>query len=186
MLLMARAATAALMVTYVATLHDLTQIARSNAREFAISLAAKTQPSDLVIVAPEWMASSFNRYYEPSVEQIDYPHPGREGAVDFADLLKRLRDRQGFARVQRVILEARRGGRRIWLIMNRSDVFEMSRANTDRFLNSRESAFAAVARANQIRAELLSRYGPPDTTLVASGPRTRYEYFRAFLFTPAG
>jgi Dolichyl-phosphate-mannose-protein mannosyltransferase len=186
MLYLSRAAVAALMMTYAATLYDLTQTTRSNAREFAPAIAAKTQPSDLVIVAPEWMASSFNRYYTPSAEQIDYPHLGREGAVDFSDMRRRIIDPQAFATVQQRIAEARQAGRRTWLIMDRGDVLQISPGRMIRLLNSADYAVVAITRSNQIRAELVSMYGPPDTSVMVSGPRTRYEHFRAFLFTPAG
>jgi hypothetical protein len=186
MLYLSRAAVATLMVTYAATLYGLTQTTRSNAREFAAAMAAKAEPSDLVIVTPEWMASSFNRYYTPSIEQIDYPHLGREGAVEFADLLGRMSDPRAFAIVQQRIAEARQAGRRTWLVMDRAYVLQISPGRMIRFLSSRNYALVAITRSNQIRAELVSRYGPPDTSVMAPGPRTRYEHFRAFLFTPPG
>lgn len=42
-----------------------------------------TEPSDLLIIAPEFLAASFNRYHFPAIEQINFPHFAREGANIF-------------------------------------------------------------------------------------------------------
>jgi len=52
-------------------------------------------------------------------------------------------------------------------------------------LASSDYGVVGFARSNQIRVELISRYGQPDTTAVATGTRARYENFRAFLFAPS-
>jgi hypothetical protein len=81
--LLANSGSALLLVSYAVTVFAVSRTTRSNARELAAATAAGTKQSDLVIVAPEWLASSFNRYYTPTVQQIDFPHFAREGAVDF-------------------------------------------------------------------------------------------------------
>jgi mannosyltransferase len=173
-----------LLVTYAATDLALTRTTRSNAREVATAVAARTRPSDLVIIAPEWLASSFNRYYAPMVEQIDFPHFGREGAVDLAGLRERTLDRRALTRIRRRIAEARTEGRRVWLIIDASYVRDLRSEDSTRAEESLDFGEAGTLRANQIRAELRSLYGEPDTTISRAGRTTQYEDFRPFLFAP--
>jgi hypothetical protein len=148
----------------------------------AAAVAARTQPSDLVIIAPEWLASSFNRYFKPDVQQIDFPYFGREGAVDFAGIRERTADPAALARLRPVIADARRTGRRVWLMMETRDLhkitdYDIARAPTPDGLKD-----AGMIRANQIRGELTLLYGPPDTSLTVADPLTQFEKFRAYLF----
>ncbi|MDP9179348.1 MAG: hypothetical protein M3O61_16865, partial [Gemmatimonadota bacterium] len=181
-----RAAVTALVATYCGALYSLLRTTPSNARELAAVVAARTAPSDLLIIAPEQLASSFNYYYVPPIEQIDFPHFGREGAVDFAAPRNRVADPIAFARVKRRIAEARCAGRRAWLIVDAGQVHEYSAESAARALGSADFIAVGAVRANQIREELVSRYGPPDTTVAVRGPAPRYEELRAFLFTPEG
>lgn len=171
-----------LVATYVVTLVALSRTTRSNAKEVASAVAARTKPSDLVIIAPEWLASSFNRYYQPQVQQIDFPYFGREGAVDFDGIRERIADPAAFARLLPIIADAKQTGRRVWLMMESRDLhkitgYDIARAPTPDGLKD-----AGMIRANQIRGELTELYGPPDTSLVVPGPLTQFERFRAYLF----
>jgi hypothetical protein len=175
-----------LVATYCGSLYSMFQTTPSNARELAAIVAARTMPSDLLIIAPEQLASSFNYYYLPSVEQIDFPHFGREEAVDFAAPRNRVADPTAFARVKQRIAQARCAGRRAWLIVDKSQVHNYSAESALRALASSDFSAVAALRANQIREELVSRYGSLGTTIGTRGRAPRYEELSAFLFTTVG
>lgn len=181
---LSRAAVGTLVATYCATLFALMQTTRSNARELAAAVAAHTEPTDLVIVAPEWLASSFNRYYAPAVEQIDFPHFGREGVVDFSSVRDRTMDPRALARVRQRIAEVRAAGRRVWLILDPSAARDLEPEDIARAEQSPSFGLVGMTRFNQIRAELVSRYGPPDTSLVVHSRTPKFERLGASLFVP--
>jgi hypothetical protein len=184
MMVLNRAAMASFIVTYATSIYFLSQTTKSNARELASTVEANIRPSDLVVVTPEWIASSFNRYFGPEVEQIDYPHFGREGAIDFSRMLERLEDDAGATRTHDQISQARRAGNRVWLVADRDKALNLSLTEIRRLLTSRNYGLVATARTAQIRAQMDSLYGLPDTTYVAVGATPRYENTRAFLYTP--
>jgi 4-amino-4-deoxy-L-arabinose transferase-like glycosyltransferase len=186
MLALSRAAILAFFATYGLALYNLANAPKSNARELAPVVARRTQQSDLVIIAPEWLASSFNRYYKPDVEQIDFPAVGKEGAVDFAGVLSRMIDPAAAARAEARIIEARRSGRRVWLIIEGDRLYHVTATAIPEFLRSPNYGVAATGRTAQIRMLLDSLYGPPDTTAVAVTRVPQYENLRAFLYAPAG
>jgi uncharacterized membrane protein len=181
---LAGVAIVAFLVSYVGSILSLAQTTRSNARELAAVVSRRTEPSDLLVVAPEWMASSFNYYFMPAIEQIDFPHFDREGAVDFAELREHMADAAAFALVQRRIEEARRADRRVWLIMEERDVRDLSANDLAKIVGESRLNAMGMIRANQIREKLTSAYGLPDTSLVAHDRLTQFELLRAFLFTP--
>lgn len=185
MLWLTRASIVALLATYCSSLYDLTRMARSNARELAVAVAARTEPSDLLIVIPEWLASSFNRYYEPTVEQIDYPLFGREGAVDYAGILNRLADPTALVRLQDRIAGARGAGRRVWLVVERSAVQQSSPEMIERLLKKPGMSGLEVARVSQIRSSVEAIYGPADASVFAQTLPPQYEDLVALMFTPA-
>jgi uncharacterized membrane protein len=181
---LSRLVIASILLTYVVTDASLVRSRRSNAREVANAVAARTLTSDLVIIAPEWLASSFNRYYSPAVEQIDFPHFGREGAVDLAKLHERTLDPRALGRVRDRIAQARASGRRVWLIMESGYVKDLTVEDSTRALETLDFGQAGQLRANQIRAQLKELYGMPDTSIARSTRMFQYEELRPFLFTP--
>jgi hypothetical protein len=170
------------LVTYVVSLSQLLPTVRSNARELAATVAERTGPTDLVVISPEWLASSFNRYYTPSVEQIDFPELKREGAVDFTNFLSRLQSeenaRQAFLRLR----EAREQGRRVWLVIDRRKMGTDSAAGIHRLMSSDNYLLVGFARTAQLRVALDSLYGAPQMVL-AGGATPRYEFLRALLYS---
>jgi uncharacterized membrane protein len=157
---------------------------KSNARELATSIAARSEPTDIIVLMPEWLASSFNHYFTPANEQIDYPREGREEAVDFANLMPRLRDPAALARVVSRVEKASKQGRRVWLISERLDTIpRLSRHPID-FAKPPDSLIVHI-RLQQVRDTLISIYGVPDTTLARGKSRDRYEHLIAYLFTPS-
>jgi hypothetical protein len=166
---------------------------RSNARETAAAVAARVRPTDLLVIAPEWLASSFNFYFEPRIAQIDFPHQGREGAIAWDDLAARTGSVPAFQETKRRLLEARRAGRRVWLL---TDLDELQRARESRLpVEDEELAtvprddwrIVARVRLTQILAHLGTLYGWPRRDAVPV-PRDLHgtERLIALLFEPAG
>ena len=175
---------ATLLATYATSGWELMQTTRSNAKELALTVTANSRPSDLLIIAPEWIASSFNRYYGPNVEQIDFPEFGREGAIRFTAMRDRTVSQSALIRVKRRITEARRDERRVWLIIESAYVHEFTTEGITRALQAPGYIRPGIARANQVRAELVSQYGPPNTSFSGDSRRPQLEELQAFLFIP--
>jgi hypothetical protein len=173
-----------LLATYLISDYLLARTPRSNARELAAIVEPLSRPSDLLVIAPEWLASSVNRYFKPQIEQIDYPNLGREGAVDFAGVRDRLVDDNATARAQAKIAAAHRDGRRIWVIMGRENAVNIPPNLLPELLTSDNFGMVATGRIGQLRAQLDSLYGAADTTIVPKTRTPQYEDLRAFLFTP--
>lgn len=183
-LLLSRAAMVTLILTYATGSYEISRTVRSNARELASAVSAQTQATDLVVITPEWLASSFNRYYGKPVEQIAYPHFGREERISFADMLPRFTN-EGAARLVRArINQARKEGRRVWFIVDRHDVLARPPDRTRFPQASTQYALVALERTHQLLAQLDSLYGSPDTSAVRAPLPSRYEDLRAFLYSP--
>jgi hypothetical protein len=110
--------------------------------------------------------------------------PRREGAFDYAKIRDRTGNYRALACVQQRIEEARRGGRRVWLIMERGLVYDFDPGGLARSLKSPSYFVVGVARANQIREKLLATYGQPDTSIAVRSRLVPIERLRAFLFRP--
>lgn len=158
--------------------------ARSNAREVASMIRANMHADDLLIIAPEWFPPSFNHYFAPSIEQHDYPHPGRSGLVSFTTPQRRAVDPAATRQLAQVIAGARSSGRRVWLVSERTylryadDVLPTLKGDTER------ARYAPVRRAKEARDMLIDAYGPADTSHFVHGKVSRYEELLPFLFAP--
>ncbi len=163
---------------------------KSNARQVAEAVAAATRPTDLIVISPEWIASSFNYYYKPDNPQICYPHLGREGAVPFNDQRERFLDPEAYRRARARLEEARRAGGRGGLIMDRDHLIDLDNRLLDREVLPEtilSAGFVGMIRTNQLRKHLTELYGPPDTGVVPPDRRLGDEIFVALLFdAPAG
>jgi hypothetical protein len=158
---------------------------KSNAREAASVVAAWARPSDVIVIAPVWCASPFNYYYTNDNPQINYPHDGRRGAIDYDDLRARLRDSQAMARAKAGLLRAYREGRRVWLVTEtgipRDDV-----PDGDCLPVSHEyPTYAHVGRVRtaQLRKQLETLYGNPQPVNVPIGGWPELELFDVSLYT---
>ncbi|HUQ18633.1 MAG TPA: glycosyltransferase family 39 protein [Gemmatimonadaceae bacterium] len=178
-----KAAVVAIFASYTSGLYDIASRPRSNAREIARAVAARTQPSDLLLILPEWLASSFNYYYEPGIEQIDYPRFNREGAISYSRMMERFLDPAAFSAIQNSISNARQNGRRVWVIIDRSELYDVSPQMLPGMLADRSTA--EFARLAQIRADLRLKYGDPRLVLTTRPPEPEYENLVALLFVPS-
>jgi hypothetical protein len=170
-------------VSYVVALDKLLATSRSNARELGETIARRTASSDLVVISPDWIASSFNRYYIPQVEQIDFPEFRREGAVDFARYLDRFRSEEPLTHAHARFVQAHAEGRRIWLVIESRKIRNFSPDMLQTMLNSDSYGLLATARTAQLRLALDSVYGSPDTLVVSTAPTQRYEFLQALLYS---
>ncbi|HUQ19761.1 MAG TPA: glycosyltransferase family 39 protein [Gemmatimonadaceae bacterium] len=174
----------AILSVYGGGVVKLLTLHKSNARELANAIAARSHPSDLVILMPEWLASSFNLYFKPNNDQIDYPREGRQLAVDFADQLPRLRDSASLVRTIERVTKARAQGRRVWLVSERIGTISRNLTKPIDFMKPPDSIVVHI-RLQQVRNALTLLYGSPDTTLARGKSKDRYEHLIAALFTPA-
>lgn len=171
------------LASYMAGLYALNRSWRSNARELAAAVAREVDKADLVVIAPEWHASSFNRYFSPPNQQINFPNFYRTGAVDYLKIRSRTADARALERLDREIIEARKRQRRVWVVW--SPPADSLAVLEQVSLNLASPSFleVGVARAAQIRAAVNARYGPPDTTLSDHYYAPSDEYLQASLFT---
>jgi 4-amino-4-deoxy-L-arabinose transferase-like glycosyltransferase len=169
---------------YVGGINRLLTTSKSNAREVARAVERKARPTDLLILLPEWLASSFNHYFQPPNQQVDYPHNGREEAVDFAGLMPRLSDPDALNRTLKRVYDARAAGRRVWLISDWPNFMPLDSLNAIGRRSDVAATFIVPLRVAQLRGALLSLYGEPDTTLSTDHLTDRYEHFIAYLFSP--
>lgn len=161
----------------------LIETPRSNAREVAAEVGRLVLPSDLVIIAPEWYAASFNHYFLPSATQIDYPHPGRGGLVDFSDVFTRVSDPKPLALIREAIDKASHDGRRVWLISGRHYVNRLTDAEFKEATVLRQAPKFSIIRVQQIRSALQDRFGDPDTSMFIRGRSPRNEDVIPFLYS---
>jgi 4-amino-4-deoxy-L-arabinose transferase-like glycosyltransferase len=147
---------------------------RSNAREMAAAVAAQVRPSDLVVIVPDTLASSFNLYFHADNAQIDYPQEGREGAVPLDHFLERWADPRPMRRVLTRLHQAHREGRRVWLVVERHALRDDVPEPPDIPLSLatvQDSYQVGNIRASQVRKYLIHLYGPADVRAVPRDPR---------------
>ncbi len=175
-----------LVVLEALNLAALVPTARSNAREVALMIRAKMHPDDLLIIAPEWFPPSFNHYFAPSIQQHDYPQPGRSDLVSFTTPQRRTVDPAATRELAQVIASAMNSGRRVWFVSERTylryadDVLPTLKSDAER------ARYAPVRRAKEARDMLIDAYGPGDTSHFVHGKVARYEELLPFLFEPLG
>src|SRR5579884_1825978 len=156
---------------------------KSNAREVALAVASQAQPSDLIVVAPEWLASSFNYYFAGNNQQIDYPHEGKEGAISFADMADRFLDPDNLQCAEASLASARRAGRRVWLIVPTDYLKRRVRYGARLPAKARFGDYGTI-RSTQLREYLFHLYGQPVLTSLFAPHQPRVENVKAFLFAP--
>jgi hypothetical protein len=134
---------------------------RSNARELAAELTAEARPSDLIIISPEQVAFSFNRYFRDANEQIDFPEHRRLMMSTYDDWPERVGQRSALDDTFRTLAGAHRSGRRVWLIL--LDGTYMALPDDDASLppGTLHTVSIGGARTCQIFTHVARLYGPP-------------------------
>lgn len=156
---------------------------RSNANHVAALIIRERQAEDMVLLSPEWIGPSFNWYFPPSNHQMDVPHPGRSGLLDFARVGTRSIDSGGVSRVLVLARRAAASDRRVWLVTSRSYL---------NFVKDRLPALSPALKERAVSAVLLdsvtrvleATHGPPDSSFATGGPVARYEELLPLLFIP--
>jgi hypothetical protein len=156
---------------------------RSNARELAGNITTLTRKGDFLIIAPVWLASSFNFYYSLPVEQFDFPDPGRQEAVGFANLWERIGNPRALMNLQAEIMRAKAENGRIWLVTDSESLQPLSPTDLARAREPGHFEAMGTLRVGEIRAFLANQYGPPKDSLGILGEQARYEQLVAFLYS---
>jgi uncharacterized membrane protein len=161
--------------------------AKSNAREVAAAVAANARRSDLIVIAPEQLASSFNYYFKGSNPQINFPVEARQEATRFDNWVERCGDPRALARTKERIVRAHGEGRGVWLVLMRG-LFLQNVPDDDARLPRRwvTTNFIGVVRASQILEHLTRVYGPPQLQAVPGSDRDGDEILIALRFEPNG
>jgi hypothetical protein len=173
---------------YVAIALAMLTLPKSNARELAAAVTSRAQPSDLVVISPEWMAPGFNYYFALPNRQIDYPHEGREAITPFDDLARRIADPAVYQHTKAVLAAQRAAGGRTWLVVDQQAVFPSYPQGDELPADLDRSHWNAVGiyRSAQLMGELVRLYGRPSKEIRSSGVQAAAETFVAFLFAPPG
>jgi hypothetical protein len=153
-------------------------VIKSNARELARAVTERARPSDLVVITPEWMASSFNYYFRAGNPQVTFPHIGRQEFTTFDNLVPRLEDPKAVVRALQVLDAAREAGKRVWFITAREQ--GLYNPATEGPLN-----LLARTKSNELKQHLVAICGPPDTMSVPAPEEIGTEILLADLFCGA-
>jgi uncharacterized membrane protein len=157
---------------------------RSNSREVADVLSANIRTGDLLIIAPEWYAASLNHYFSRTVDEIDYPHPGRSGMIDFSHVFERVSDPAPLSRLRDTINKAAVAGRRVWLVTSSDYVRPIRARDVEDATRFHLASAFSIIRVHQIENSLRSAYGPADLSYLIRGTRALNDNLLVFLYAP--
>jgi hypothetical protein len=162
--------------------HD--PLVKTNAREVAAAVAARARPDDLTLVLPQWYGSSFYRYYPLDRPRLDYPDVPFAGPFAYAHADDRLAAPAPFEAFKRRLAEARRQGRRVWVVTDRrwADLTEGDRLPPHVLPGSYRAL--AFRRAAETRRELAALYGHPGVDAVPRDPRPGWSMFHVLTYAP--
>ena len=157
---------------------------KSNAADLAAAVTARARPDDVVVIAPEWIASSFNYYFTAPNRQIVFPSLRRIEMPEWNSPFGRISDPAALAAARDTISAIHARGGRIWLI-EESRWAERDVPDVELLSDPAYAKFggADLIRAAQVRRHLETLYGPPDTLAVPPDPRRGREILRARLFS---
>ena len=156
---------------------------RSNAREVALEINASKRPTDLLVVAPEWFAPSFDHYFPPSIEQIDYPFTGRGSLISFSNVWETRQKSNPLPGLQARLSQARAAGRRVWFVSERDYLRDFRTDDLEKAFRHRVPAAYSLSDVHTIRSTLERLYGPPKVILE---PREKpvHDELLGYLFSP--
>jgi hypothetical protein len=157
---------------------------KTSAATLARTVTERAGRDDIVIVAPEWYAPSFNHYFPATHVQWVFPSLRRVELAEYANEHERVSEPRTLAAITDSLGNAFAAGRNVWLVMDPDWV-------TDAFVDlvvlpkERFGGFRSgdLVRSNQIRRELVRLYGAPAVTL---RPPRGFENLCAMLFVSRG
>jgi hypothetical protein len=156
---------------------------KSNAREIAAAVRSGARADDLIVLLPEFIASSFNRYFTGSNSQIAVPHAGREVIVRFDDAFGRIADSAAWRATLDSVARAREAGRGVWYVTLSGGLLRMP----SRAAEPGTSAYygdLTRARARALYERLVALYGEPSRHIAGSPRRSPLEALDASYFAP--
>lgn len=134
---------------------------KSNVREAALLVSAHAEEADLVLVFPSSMGPVYQRYDASGAQVIVYPPQTPTRPTEFAGWWRRFDEPEALARTRRILADARRAGRTVWLVSQlRVDHSPDSTApvgTRDRF------RYSVGARIRDLRTVLREEFGQPDS-----------------------
>jgi len=181
--MVSQATLAAVLFTYGLGLLILLQYPRSNARELAQSVEMAVRPDDLLIIIPGSLSSSFNRYFEPDIAQVNFPEAGRHLTFSFSDVGKRMSDPGALQRAIDGVKLAAQANRRVWLISEQKYFVRASTAPMSDTLSKRRYGSIALVRLDQIRQQLRLDFGEPQLVRTSISEIPLLENYQAYLFS---
>jgi hypothetical protein len=172
------------LVASVSEMVALKQTTRSNVREIAGAIRSNMRADDLLVVAPEWFAASFDHYFPPSIEQVNYPFSGRTRMIDFSNVWESRQKSTATIQLDARLANARRDGRRVWYVVEKRYIKRYSEDFLDRAYRHRQPVFYSLRDARRILESLRKLYGPPQFTYNPRGATPIHDDLLAFLFIP--
>ena len=180
----------ALLIGLLATalLYDFGRLQRTgktNAGMLAEALEGEARPTDVVVMAPDLYAPSFNYYFDPRFRQVDYPSGGRREVVHFDDYYQRIADTATLAALEDSIRAFERRGSRVWFVSNAA-TFSDTAPLPDRLppVNSPQENTASYIRGRQVERMIRGIYGRPDSLIVPGRETPLLEALGAERFEP--
>jgi hypothetical protein len=164
---------AAMVLQSIYRLDKIHQRAKSNARELACFLARFVGPSDLVIIAPEWIASSYNWYYKGSGREAVFPSGKYEALMPFDRVIDRTTDPAGFSNMEARLDGARDHGLRVWFVIDALNVPspEACQAAALPQLDAEDYIRAGNLQSQRLYCLLTSLFGEPTEQMKSAGLR---------------
>ena len=157
---------------------------RSNVREIARTVRSTMRDDDLLVVAPEWFAASFDHYFPPSIEQVNYPFSGRSMMIDFSNVWESRQKSTATTQLDSRLASARRDRRRVWYVVEKRYIKLYSQDFLETAYRHRQPVFYSVRDARHILESLRKLYGPPQFTYNPREGTPIHDDLLAFLFIP--
>lgn len=155
---------------------------RSNAGAIANGVRANARPNDLLVVAPEWFAPSFDHYFPESIEQIDYPYAARSTMIDFSNIWLTRSQSTATDMVRSRMADAHQNGRRTWFVVEHRYLRQFNPGELEKAYRNKRPDALTVRDIHFMLAVLDSLYGKPQRVLRANEPQPLYDEMIAYLY----
>jgi uncharacterized membrane protein len=172
----------ALLVTQVQNLPLTLGSRHSNAQELAMKLTPQITPDDLVLIAPEEVAPSFNRYFAPKNEQITFPVLMRQERIATSNMAWRHAEPDAYLQTVRRLQKAHAAGQTVWFV-----TYDKTPEQLDlspRVINLKSEGYAwqnGITRSRQLFHFLTGQYG---TSEAVTTEQWGDETLTAYRFSP--
>ncbi len=158
------AAVAGTLIVVVSIRQDVrTKVFKSNAREAAKIVSANFAPNDVVLVLPQWDASSFYYYFGSIDRGSHYPVEDFSGPFHYDDTRLKILDQGPALALARKLERAHDEGKRVWFVFEKSrDVEIVPRLEEPlSSLDAEDYSNVGHIRTAQFERVLYNLYGKP-------------------------